>query len=266
MVESTLLLVWLVYGRICEWASRFSKDELEWESSYRQYEPLRGLGLNRKQPSWWIWNDEGTNTTSVLQEGSTRWSLLSPPPVLWSNFRADVTCWFMAARRGTRTFVGMNDNGGWAGIWNVIGTAELSIEIHTQNNIEIQENWTVQKIHHFHQISSLSNLLLLSASFLELVGSKVCSRQAWASAGTYLYQEVNPTCCKEKEDKEAPCYIHIVVCSSPTMKSRTLASTCIHYQLGNEYTGIFRWKKKKIATEEPIWADTEETTGNLYSY
>lgn len=141
----------------------------------------------------------------------------------------------------------MNGNGGWAGIWNVIGTAEFSIEIHTQNNIEIQENWTVQKIHHFHHISSL--FFEQPASAISQL-PRTCWQQSVQQAGMGfcqdLYQEVNPTCCKEKEDKEASCYIHIVVCSSPTVKSKTLAFTCLHYQLGNEYTGIFRWKKKRL--------------------
>lgn len=121
---------------------------------------------------------------------------------------------FVTACKGTSTL--------WmAGIWKVIGTTKMSIEINMQNNRGTQENEQYRKFTIFMNsvLCSLSNLLLEPAKFLELVGSSVCIRQALASASTYSCQEINPTCCREKEDKEASCSMDIVGCSSSTMKS-----------------------------------------------
>lgn len=112
-------------------------------------------------------------------------------------------------------------------------------------------------------LCSLSNLLLLSASFLKLLGSSTCGRQAWASAGTYFRRLIPRIARRRKKRKHLVQSLWCVL--YPQWRAKTLAFICLHCQLGNEYTGIFRQKKKKIATGKPIWADTEETTGNLYS-
>lgn len=136
-----------------------------------------------------------------------------------------------------------------AGIWKVTGTTKLSIEINMPNNRGTQENEQYRRVTIFMNsaLCSLSNLLLLLAKFLELVGSSVCIRQALASVSTYCCQEINPTCCKEKKDKEASCSIDIVWgVLHPQWRAKTLPSVCFCYQLGNACSGIIRWRKSLL--------------------
>lgn len=87
---------------------------------------------------------------------------------------------FLTACKGTSTV--------WmAGNCKVIGTTQLSTEINMQNNRGTQENEQYRRLTIFMNsvLCFFSNLLLLPAKFLELVGSSVCIRQALASARTY---------------------------------------------------------------------------------
>jgi len=68
-----------------------------------------------------------------------------------------------------------------------------------------------------------------------------------------------------KEDKEASC-IHVVCVLPPQWRAKTglYLLTLSAWQWIHRY--IQMKKKNMIATGDPIWPDTEETTGNLCSY
>lgn len=101
------------------------------------------------------------------------------PPVLRSSFLAEVTCLLVTACKGSSMFVGI---GNW---WDRNLECDRNCKIISRDQIQndretqwrTQENQKLQKIHHFNDISCLSNLLLPSASFLELLGTSASSRQ-----------------------------------------------------------------------------------------
>lgn len=158
--------------------------------------------------------------------------------LLRSSFLAEVT-----ACKGSSTFVGI---GNW---WGRNLECDRNCKIVTRNQIRndrethwrTQENQRLQKIHHFNDISSLSNLLLLSASFLELLGTSASSRQHGLLPSSTYTRTLIPHVARRRISKHLVVYaLWYVLC--PQWRASTSAFICSHYQHGNEYIGIFRLK------------------------